>query len=218
MEAKTIDSRYAFMTSLLKIIDDIDVKNPCGVCPSKFKENDLGVHCTKCEKQVYDLSQLTRFETFLLVLSKRNNQCIKVTKNRNGKVIFRKSILKRLSDSFKNLAIRIYVFLITTFTSSSAFASPYNSDSNYHSEINYGDTRIAPAISNFLGYIEGTFGAAIMIVSFIASVIFFVLNLFKKSKGKLVLAFIFLTIAISMYILRILVADFFQVDDRIMNF
>jgi hypothetical protein len=79
------------------------------------------------------------------------------------------------------------------------------------SRITYNDTRIAEAIQAVLGYIEGTFGAMVMIAAGIGAI-------FSSAFGQYKAALGLLAVAVGAFILRSLVSAFFQVDDRIKGF
>jgi hypothetical protein len=78
------------------------------------------------------------------------------------------------------------------------------------SQITYNDTRIAEAIQAVLAYIEGTFGAMVMIAAGIGAIFSSAFGQYKAALGLLV-------VAVGAFILRSLVSAFFNVEN-VQNF
>ena len=64
------------MSKYLNVINQVGVKNPCPIPKSQLQGNALGDYCLSCEKQVYDLSKLSKFEALSLLKNKEENPCI----------------------------------------------------------------------------------------------------------------------------------------------
>lgn len=73
------------------------------------------------------------------------------------------------------------------------------------SDINYNAERIDSAVRTVLSYLEGSFGALIMVVAGVGAIMSSALGQYKAALGLLV-------VAVGTFILRSLVSAFFSVD------
>jgi hypothetical protein len=71
----------------LPMLEDIRIASPCSADWKQMVGDHKSRFCGQCEKNVYNLSAMTREEAELLVLSKEGNLCIQLWKRRDGTVI-----------------------------------------------------------------------------------------------------------------------------------
>lgn len=76
-------------------------------------------------------------------------------------------------------------------------------------QINYNDVRLAASVNAILTYIEGTFGAMVMVTAGISAILSSAFGQYRAALGLLV-------VAVGSFILRSLVGTFFN-DQNIMN-
>lgn len=80
-------------------------------------------------------------------------------------------------------------------------AGDFDSTGSY-SQANYDDTLVRNAVGNLFGFVEGAFGALIMVVSGLAAIAAAAMGAYRASIGMLV-------VAVGAFILRALVSVFF---------
>ena len=73
------------------------------------------------------------------------------------------------------------------------------------SEINYNDERIANAVDTIFAYLEGTFGALVMVVSGLGAILSSAFGQYRAALGCLV-------VAVGAFILRSFVGTFFNTE------
>lgn len=71
----------------LPMLEDIRIASPCPADWNQMVGDDKSRFCKQCEKNVYNLSAMTREEAELLVLSKEGNLCVQLWKRADGTVI-----------------------------------------------------------------------------------------------------------------------------------
>ena len=76
-------------------------------------------------------------------------------------------------------------------------------------ELEYNDSRLTDAVNLVLTYIEGSFGAMVMVVAGLAAIISSALGQYKAALGLLI-------VAVGAFILRSLIGAFFN-DERIQS-
>lgn len=74
------------MTRRLDELDGLRVKTACATDWSAMTGDDRKRHCETCDKQVYDLSRMTRPEIERLVRITRGNFCGRMTRHADGRV------------------------------------------------------------------------------------------------------------------------------------
>jgi hypothetical protein len=71
----------------LPMLEDLRIASPCPADWKQMVGDDKSRFCKQCEKNVYNLSAMTREEAELLVLSKEGNLCVQLWKRADGTVI-----------------------------------------------------------------------------------------------------------------------------------
>lgn len=71
----------------LPMLEDIRIASPCPADWNQMVGDHKSRFCGQCEKNVYNLSAMTREEAELLVLSKEGNLCVQLWKRTDGTVI-----------------------------------------------------------------------------------------------------------------------------------
>jgi Carboxypeptidase regulatory-like domain len=68
-------------------LDSINVKSPCIESWDEMKGNDEVRFCSHCEKNVHDISAMTRTKAEKLIKNSNGKLCVRYVKNPNGKLI-----------------------------------------------------------------------------------------------------------------------------------
>lgn len=68
-------------------LESIHIAKPCRADWDKMRGDDRARHCALCQKNVYNLSAMTRAEAQRLILEKEGNLCVQLHKRRDGTVI-----------------------------------------------------------------------------------------------------------------------------------
>ena len=71
----------------LPMLEDIRIASPCPADWNQMVGDHKSRFCGQCQKNVYNLSAMTREEAELLVLSKEGNLCVQLWKRTDGTVI-----------------------------------------------------------------------------------------------------------------------------------
>jgi hypothetical protein len=71
----------------LPILDNIRVASPCTADWTQMTGDERTRHCTKCEKQVFNLSEMTRAEAEALILEKHGDLCARYYRRHDGTII-----------------------------------------------------------------------------------------------------------------------------------
>lgn len=71
----------------LPILDNIRVASPCTAEWSAMTGDERTRHCNKCEKQVFNLSEMTRAEAEALILEKHGDLCARYYRRHDGTII-----------------------------------------------------------------------------------------------------------------------------------
>jgi hypothetical protein len=71
----------------LPMLDNIHVASPCSESWSDMLGDDTSRHCLKCEKNVYDLSSMTRQEAEALIVAKEGSLCVRFYRRADGTVL-----------------------------------------------------------------------------------------------------------------------------------
>ena len=82
--------------------------------------------------------------------------------------------------------------------------------------INYTDDRVVNNVEVVMTYMEGSFGALLMVVAGIATIVTTALAKYKSSKKLLVLALVFFAIAAGLFFGRAVTGTFFN-DDQVIT-
>jgi hypothetical protein len=75
------------MKTSLQILSDIQIASPCPAAWDEMTGDDFMRHCDQCDKNVYDLSQLTAQAAVDLMREKEGLVCIKLWRRRDGTVL-----------------------------------------------------------------------------------------------------------------------------------
>lgn len=75
------------MKTPLQILNDIQIAAPCPARWESMAGDDFVRHCPECNKNVYDLSQLTAEQAANLIRRKEGNLCIQLFRRRDGTIL-----------------------------------------------------------------------------------------------------------------------------------
>ncbi len=84
--AKTLLTRFE-QKRALPMLDAVKIASPCSADWSAMQGDDKTRYCGKCEKNVYNLSAMTREEAELLMLEKEGELCIRLYRRTDGTVL-----------------------------------------------------------------------------------------------------------------------------------
>ena len=71
----------------LPILDNLRVATPCRADWAQMTGDDRTRHCNQCDKQVFNLSEMTRVEAEALVLAKHGDLCARYYQRHDGTII-----------------------------------------------------------------------------------------------------------------------------------
>jgi len=71
----------------LPILDNIRVASPCTADWSQMTGDERARHCNKCDKQVFDLSEMTRAEAEALIIEKHGKLCARYYRRADGTIL-----------------------------------------------------------------------------------------------------------------------------------
>jgi len=71
----------------LPILDNIRVASPCTADWSAMTGDERARHCNECDKQVFNLSEMTRAEAEALILEKHGELCARYYRRHDGTII-----------------------------------------------------------------------------------------------------------------------------------
>ena len=71
----------------LPLIDDLRIASPCSEEWSDMLGDDTARYCLKCEKNVYDLSSMTRAEAEALLRAKEGSLCVRFYQRTDGTIL-----------------------------------------------------------------------------------------------------------------------------------
>ncbi len=71
----------------LPLLEDIRIASPCNERWDEMLGDGRSRHCLKCDKNVYDVSAMTREEAEALIRSNEGGVCLRLYKRRDGRVI-----------------------------------------------------------------------------------------------------------------------------------
>lgn len=71
----------------VSVLDNIHVAAPCSADWAKMKGDERARHCAECDKNVFDLSSLTRDEAEALILSKEGKLCVRFYQRADGTIL-----------------------------------------------------------------------------------------------------------------------------------
>lgn len=75
------------MKTPLQILNDIQIAAPCPARWESMVGDDFVRHCPECNKNVYDLSQLTGEQAADLMRRKEGDLCIQLYRRRDGTIL-----------------------------------------------------------------------------------------------------------------------------------
>jgi hypothetical protein len=79
--------RQARIRSKLPLLDRITIATPCTEDWNQMSGDDRSRRCAKCEKNVYDLSEMTTKEAEALLAAKGEKPCVRIFRRPDGTVI-----------------------------------------------------------------------------------------------------------------------------------
>ena len=71
----------------LPVLDNIRVASPCTADWTQMTGDERARHCNKCDKQVFDLSEMTRAEAEALIIEKHGNLCARYYRRSDGTIL-----------------------------------------------------------------------------------------------------------------------------------
>jgi hypothetical protein len=107
------------MTRLPVILENLRIATPCSADWDEMSGNDKVRFCGQCEKNVYNLSAMTRSEAEALVAKKDGRLCVRLYQRHDGTVITsdcpvgvrRERLRQRIWTSFTKVAASAALFL-----------------------------------------------------------------------------------------------------------
>lgn len=101
------------------LLDLIDVPEPCPQSWEAMKGDDKSRFCGSCEKDIYNLSEMTRREAKKLILQSKESVCVRLEKDTHGKV---KTLKKQLHQITRQVPIAAGVLSASLALAASADA------------------------------------------------------------------------------------------------
>lgn len=71
----------------LPVLDNIRVATPCTADWTQMTGDERARHCNKCDKQVFDLSEMTRAEAEALIIEKHGKLCARYYRRSDGTIL-----------------------------------------------------------------------------------------------------------------------------------
>lgn len=71
----------------LPMLDQVKIASPCNADWNQMQGDDKSRYCGKCEKNVYNLSAMTKEDAELLILEKEGNLCVRLYRRTDGTVL-----------------------------------------------------------------------------------------------------------------------------------
>jgi hypothetical protein len=71
----------------LPVLDNIRIASPCSADWSKMSGDERTRHCGDCQKNVYNLSEMTRDEAETLILAKEGRLCVRYFQRKDGTIL-----------------------------------------------------------------------------------------------------------------------------------
>lgn len=84
------------------LLDLIDVPEPCPQSWESMQGDDKSRFCGSCEKDIYNLSEMTRREAKKLILQSKESVCVRLEKDTHGKV---KTLKRQLHQITRQIPI-----------------------------------------------------------------------------------------------------------------
>ena len=75
--------------SKLPVLDNIRVASPCSAAWSQMTGDDRVRHCGDCQKNVYNLSEMTRDEAEALIVAKEGRLCVRYFQRSDGTILLK---------------------------------------------------------------------------------------------------------------------------------
>lgn len=101
------------MPKQFKIIETIEIPNPCTIGWNNLNGNDSVRHCHKCNSFVYNLETMTNKQIEELALKNKDKLCARITIKADGTI---KSLDKQLEIKRINTTIKVTKTILTTIT------------------------------------------------------------------------------------------------------
>jgi hypothetical protein len=79
----------------MSLLDSIRIAEPCTEAWSAMTGDERARHCGKCDKTVFDLSQLTRAEAEALLIEKGANMCGRYFQRTDGTIVLADCLVRR---------------------------------------------------------------------------------------------------------------------------
>ncbi|MFT3694257.1 MAG: hypothetical protein QM831_14015 [Kofleriaceae bacterium] len=90
LAAKTKELEHAtklLARAKLPILDNIKIASPCRADWADMIGDDRSRHCHTCDKQVFDLSEMTREQAEALIVEKNGKLCVKYFQRHDGRIM-----------------------------------------------------------------------------------------------------------------------------------
>jgi hypothetical protein len=71
----------------LPMLDRLEIASPCSASWDDMRGDDKSRYCSKCEKNVYNLSAMSREEAELTILAKEGDLCVRLYQRTDGTVL-----------------------------------------------------------------------------------------------------------------------------------
>jgi hypothetical protein len=77
----------------LPVLDNIRVASPCSADWSKMTGDERARHCGDCQKNVYNLSEMTREEAEALIYAKEGRLCVRYFRRHDGTILLKDCVV-----------------------------------------------------------------------------------------------------------------------------
>ena len=77
----------------LPVLDNIRVASPCSADWSKMTGDERARHCGDCNKNVYNISEMTRDEAEALIVAKEGKLCVRYYRRHDGTILLKDCVV-----------------------------------------------------------------------------------------------------------------------------
>lgn len=137
------------------LFDSIDVPSPCDKSWDEMIGGDVSRFCKHCEKDIYNISAMTRQEAKKLLFQSKEKVCIRMEREADGKI---KTLKKQLHQITRHVPLAAGVLTASMILSGAANAQETKVESSKITVTQTADKNSKPTIS---GIITDSNGAAI---------------------------------------------------------
>ena len=77
----------------LPVLDNIRVASPCSADWAKMSGDERSRHCGDCQKNVYNISEMTRDEAEALIVAKEGRLCVRYYQRADGTILLKDCVV-----------------------------------------------------------------------------------------------------------------------------